>query len=203
MSNANTFSYHDGELRCEHVSVRSLCESHGTPLYIYSHRAFVDGFTSLNAAFSDVDHVICYSLKANANLAVIAALAQLGSGADIVSGGELFRALRAGILPSRIVYAGVGKTDPEIAAAQQAGRRVFFAQDQMRVRFTALQSDTYSHLAERAACQRIRPRQRLRTQQDVNTKRATLPDGPVEQQRGVLSDLVVLHKEFLEFVESR
>jgi diaminopimelate decarboxylase len=119
------FAYRDGELYAEDVPVGRLCEEHGTPLYIYSRAAAVAAFRAMDEVFADLDHLTCYSVKSNANLAVLRALAASGAGADVVSGGELFRALRAGIDPRRTVFAGVGKTRQEIGDALDAGILLF------------------------------------------------------------------------------
>lgn len=111
------FTYKGNELYAEDVPVRTLAEKYGTPLYIYSHGTVLRHFKAYDDAFSSFPHIICYALKANTNGAILRLLAREGSGADIVSGGELFRALKAGIPPSRIVYAGVGKTEAEIKYA--------------------------------------------------------------------------------------
>ncbi|MBM3213717.1 diaminopimelate decarboxylase [Candidatus Poribacteria bacterium] len=117
----DVFTYRDGKLFCEDVSVEDLCAQHGTPLYIYSHAAFVSRFRDFQKAFAGIDPLICFAMKSNGNLAVLRALAREGAGADIVSGGELFRALRAGIDASKIVYAGPGKSCDEVRAALTAG----------------------------------------------------------------------------------
>ena len=119
------FAYRHGELHCEDVPIRALCERFGTPLYVYSHAAFVGRYRELSAAFDDLDTLICYAMKSNGNLAVLRTLALEGAGADIVSGGELFRAQKAGIDPARIVFAGVGKTEAEIDEALAAGILLF------------------------------------------------------------------------------
>ncbi len=111
------FKYVDGELHCESVRIRDVVSRVGTPVYIYSKATIVDHYRKLDTAFQDVEHLICYSLKANSNLAVCRTLADLGSGADVVSGGELFKAVQTGIQPARMVYAGVGKTRREIEFA--------------------------------------------------------------------------------------
>lgn len=111
------FAYRNGELYCDDAPVAEICERYGTPLYIYSHAALTGRFQRLREAFSGVDATICYSVKSNSNIAVIRALAQEGAGADIVSVGELRRALSAGVDPQKIVFAGVGKTEAEIAEA--------------------------------------------------------------------------------------
>ncbi len=119
------FDYKNEELYCEEVEVAQICESVGTPTYVYSHRTLIDHFQKLNTAFSEIDHLISFSVKSNSSLAVIKALANEGSGADIVSGGELFRALKAGVPPQKIVFAGVGKSKCEIEYALDANVLMF------------------------------------------------------------------------------
>jgi diaminopimelate decarboxylase len=108
------FHYEGGGLRCEGVSFSEIAERAGTPTYVYSHAAIEKAYTELDEAFSGLDHLVCYAVKANGNLAVLRTLASLGAGADIVSGGELYRAMRAGFDPKKVVFAGVGKTDQEL-----------------------------------------------------------------------------------------
>jgi diaminopimelate decarboxylase len=115
------FSYHEGVLHCEGVSLSALAESHGTPLYVYSQSTIEDHWRRLDQALASVEHLVCYATKANSNLAVLGTLAKLGSGFDIVSGGELQRVLRAGGRADRCTFAGVGKTADEIAMALEAG----------------------------------------------------------------------------------
>jgi len=114
------FTYRNFDLCCEQVSLRSLAADIGTPAYVYSKAALLESYRAYDDAFAEVPHVVCYSIKANANLGVLATLARAGAGADIVSGGELFRALRAGFLPSRIIFSGVGKTRDEMRDALEA-----------------------------------------------------------------------------------
>jgi len=111
------FQYRGNELYAEDVPVRLLAEKYGTPLYIYSYNTVVRHFKAYDDAYGTFPHIICYALKANTNGAILKLLAKQGSGADIVSGGELFRALKAGIPAQKIVYAGVGKTEDEIRFA--------------------------------------------------------------------------------------
>ncbi len=111
------FKYKNNELRCEGVSVKDLAVKYGTPLYVYSYNTFIGHYLKLKRAFSEVKPLICYSVKANSNLAILKALVDKGAGLDIVSGGELFRAGKAGCGPEKIVYASVGKTDAEIEEA--------------------------------------------------------------------------------------
>ncbi len=121
----NYFAYKHGELYAEEVRIKELVQEYGTPLYIYSARTLRRHFRAFDAAFKELDHLICYSVKANSNLCVLHLLKQEGSGADIVSGGELFRALRVGIDPKKIVYSGVGKSAAEIREALFAGILMF------------------------------------------------------------------------------
>jgi diaminopimelate decarboxylase len=108
------FEYHGDELYCENVPLRKIAQEAGTPCYVYSHATLKQHFTVFDGAFDGMNHLTCYSLKANSNMAVVGLFASLGGGADIVSGGELFRARKAGIPADRIVYSGVGKTLDEI-----------------------------------------------------------------------------------------
>lgn len=119
------FSYKGGELYAEDVPVRLLAEKYGTPLYVYSLNTVVRHFKAYDEAFASFPHIVCFALKANTNGAILRALAKNGGGADIVSGGELFRALKAGIPAGRIVYAGVGKTEEEIRYALRSGVLMF------------------------------------------------------------------------------
>ena len=121
----NYFEYKNGELYAEDVRIKELAEEYGTPLYIYSAKTLRRHFKAFDSAFEGIDHLICYSVKANSNLCVLDLLKKEGSGADIVSGGELFRALRAGIDPKKIVYSGVGKSVAEIQEALFAGILMF------------------------------------------------------------------------------
>ncbi|MDA8168700.1 MAG: diaminopimelate decarboxylase [Nitrospiraceae bacterium] len=111
------FSYKGGELHAEDVPFSTLAKAYGTPLYVYSRRTLTRHIRAYKEAFDGVPNIICFALKANSNGAIIKLLASEGAGADIVSGGELFRALRAGVPAKKIVYAGVGKTEEEIAFA--------------------------------------------------------------------------------------
>jgi len=110
------FYYEGGGLRCEGVALDEIARESGTPTYVYSHAAIQRAYGELDEAFSGLDHLVCYAVKANGNLAVLRALASLGAGADIVSGGELYRAMRAGFDPKKVVFAGVGKTEPKLMA---------------------------------------------------------------------------------------
>jgi diaminopimelate decarboxylase len=115
------FAYHDGELYAEQVSLRQIAERYGTPCYVYSRAAMEQMYRAFDAAFAGRDHLICYAAKANSSLALLNLLTRLGSGFDIVSGGELQRVLAAGGDPGRTVFSGVGKTSEEMRRALAAG----------------------------------------------------------------------------------
>jgi diaminopimelate decarboxylase len=119
------FCYRDGQLFCEGVGIAEIARREGTPCYIYSHEALASHFKAFDNAFAGFDHLICYSVKACSNLSVVSLFASLGGGCDVVSGGELFRALRAGVPAEKIVFSGVGKTRHEIDAALDAGILMF------------------------------------------------------------------------------
>lgn len=128
------FKFLGNNLFCEHVEVESLARKFGTPLYVYSFRTIVEHFRKLKQAFAHFRPLICYSLKANSSLTIAKILVNEGAGLDIVSGGELFKALRIGIEPKKIVYASVGKTETEIAKAISAGILFFNAESASELR---------------------------------------------------------------------
>ena len=119
------FAYQGSEFCCEEVPLTKIARDVGTPCYIYSRRTLVEGYRALDQAFAGQPHLICYAMKANANLAILRVFIDEGGGLDIVSGGELFRALRAGADARRIVFAGVGKSAEEIEAALRADILLF------------------------------------------------------------------------------
>ena len=119
------FEYQDGDMFAEDVPLREIADTVGTPVYVYSAATFERHYKVFEQAFLGAPHLIAYSVKANSNIAVLATLARLGAGADVVSGGELARALKAGIPANKIVFSGVGKTQDEMRAALTAGIRVF------------------------------------------------------------------------------
>ena len=119
------FHYLENELYCEGVSVRSIADRVGTPFYLYSAHTLEKHFRVFDSAFEKIDHLTCFSVKANANLAVLKLIVNLGGGLDIVSGGELFRALRAGADPRKMVFSGVGKQPAELAYALENGILMF------------------------------------------------------------------------------
>lgn len=111
------FKFKNRELYCENLSVRKIAAEIATPFYLYSRKTIIENFERIHRAFREFDHLICYALKANSNEALLALLAGLGAGADVVSRGELLLALKSGFDPKTIVYAGVGKRDDEIRYA--------------------------------------------------------------------------------------
>jgi len=121
----NFFEYKGRELFCEDIPVKEIASEVGTPFYLYSASTIERHFKVFTEAFSQVDHIVCYSVKANSNIAVLRLLAEMGAGADIVSGGELFRTLRAGIPADKTVFSGVGKRVDEIRDALDAGILMF------------------------------------------------------------------------------
>ncbi|SES97768.1 diaminopimelate decarboxylase [Nitrosospira multiformis] len=121
MSGFPFFSYHNGRLWGESVQLERIALEFGTPCYIYSHAALTTAYREFDEAFAGRDHLVCYAVKANSNLAILNLLARLGSGFDIVSGGELQRVLKAGGDPQKIVFSGVGKQPAEMKVALEAG----------------------------------------------------------------------------------
>jgi len=115
------FAYDErGHLCAESCELSAIAESAGTPTFVYAQATLERHFRVFDRAFEGHPHLVCYSVKASSNAALLALFAQMGSGADIVSGGELARALKAGIPPERIVFSGVGKTRAEMSAALDA-----------------------------------------------------------------------------------
>ena len=120
------FNYQDdGQLWAENVTVAGLAEQHGTPLYIYSRATLERHWNAFDKAVGEHPHLICFAVKANGNLGVLNALARLGSGFDIVSGGELERVVAAGGDPSKVVFSGVAKTEAEMKRALELKIRCF------------------------------------------------------------------------------
>ncbi|MEP7328820.1 MAG: diaminopimelate decarboxylase [Betaproteobacteria bacterium] len=115
------FVFRNGELHAEGVSLAKIAADFGTPCYVYSRAAITAAFRDYDSAFAGVPHLVCYAMKANSNLAVLKLLADLGSGFDIVSGGELARVLAAGGDPAKVVFSGVGKSEAEMADALNRG----------------------------------------------------------------------------------
>jgi len=154
------FHYEGGVLRCEDVPLSEIARGAGTPTYVYSHAALERAYRELDEAFSGLDHLVCYAVKANGNLAVLRALASFGAGADIVSVGELYRAMRAGFDPKKVVFAGVGKTENELLAG--LGERILL--------FNVESASELEHLDRLAARHGKRARVALRVNPDVDAE---------------------------------
>ena len=119
------FQYKGKDLYCEEVSIDKIAEAVGTPFYLYSHRTMARHYKTFQGAFVSVPHLVCYSVKANSNLSVLKTFIDMGSGVDTVSGGEIYRALKAGADPEKIVFSGVGKKEEEIAYGLKTGILMF------------------------------------------------------------------------------
>ncbi|PKN66389.1 MAG: diaminopimelate decarboxylase [Deltaproteobacteria bacterium HGW-Deltaproteobacteria-15] len=127
------FHYKESELYCEDVPIALLAQEIGTPAYIYSHATLETHFRTFDNAFKGIPHIVCFSMKSNSNLAIVRIFSRQGGGADIVSGGELYRALKAGVDPARIVYSGVGKTAEDIEYALASGILMFNAESSQEI----------------------------------------------------------------------
>lgn len=154
------FQYRGDGLYGEEVPIARIAEEVGTPFYLYSHATMTRHFRVFDEAFAKIPHLVCFAIKANANLAILRLFAQRGGGADVVSGGELFRALQAGIPPERIVFAGVGKTQEEMAYALKSDILMF-----------NVESSQELHLLEEvAASMGTKARVALRVNPDVDPR---------------------------------
>jgi len=170
------FNYKDGKLFAENVSVEEIAGEVGTPVYIYSRATFEDHLRKIHAAYSGIDTLVCYSVKACGNINILRLMAEAGSGFDIVSGGELYRVLQAGGNPARTVYAGVGKTDIEIIEALQAGIGYFNIESEAEL----------ENLTALAGQRGKRPKVALRVNPDVDYKtHVFLTTGKKETKFGV------------------
>jgi diaminopimelate decarboxylase len=154
------FQYQNDELYCESVPLREIASKVGTPCYVYSSATLKQHFTVFDGSFQGMPHLTCYSVKANASLAILGLFSALGGGADIVSGGELYKARRAGIPADRIVYSGVGKTTAEIDFALRENILMFNIES-----FQELEA-----VNNRAAAMNTRARIALRVNPDVDPK---------------------------------
>ncbi|MEA3385827.1 MAG: diaminopimelate decarboxylase [Thermodesulfobacteriota bacterium] len=154
----NHFNYKNKELYCENVPVKEIAGKVKTPFYLYSSATLTRHFNVFHRAFSKHPHLICFAVKANSNLTVLNLLGKLGAGADIVSGGELHRALKAGIPADRIVYSGVGKTEKEIRKAAKADILMFNVESM----------DELDAISRQARCLKCRVRVSFRVNPDVD-----------------------------------
>lgn len=127
------FEYKDKELYCEDIKISEIAKEVKTPFYLYSYATLERHFRVFNDAFNGIDHITCFSMKSNSNGAILKMFSQAGGGMDIVSGGELYRALKAGVSPSKIVYSGVGKTAEEIEYALESDILMFNAESPQEI----------------------------------------------------------------------
>lgn len=163
----NHFDYKDGVLHAENVSIPAIAEAVGTPFYCYSTATLSRHYSVFAGAFSDIDALVCYAMKANSNQAVLATLAKLGSGADVVSEGELRRALAAGIPASKILFSGVGKTAGEIDFALEAGILCFNVESEPELELLSARAALLGKLAPVSL--RINPDVDARTHHKIST----------------------------------
>src|SRR5688572_29382993 len=154
------FQYRNAHLHCEEVPLDRIADDVGTPVYVYSDRTLERHVRVFDEAFASVPHLICYAVKANSNLQIIRRLSDLGTGFDIVSGGELFRALRAGAVPQKVILSGVGKTAAEIREALDADILFFNIESQAEMAL----------IAEVARSAGKRVRVSVRTNPDVDAR---------------------------------
>ena len=146
------FQYRNGEMYAEDVPVSRIAVEVGTPFYLYSHATLMQHYRAIDGAFDGIPHQVCYSMKSNSSMAVLRLFSDAGGGADIVSGGELYRALAAGVDPRKIVYSGVGKTRGEMDYALRSGILLFAAessQEITRLNETAAAANTLAPVAIR------------------------------------------------------
>ncbi len=176
------FIYKNGRLFAENVSIEEIAEAVGTPVYIYSKATFIDHLQKIQKAYSEIETTIRYSVKACGNINILKFMADLDSGFDVVSGGELFRVLQAGGEPSKIVFAGVGKTDTEIIEALEAGIGYFNIESEAEL-------ENLIKLAEQHG---IKTKAALRVNPDVEMKtHVFLRTGKKETKFGVDIERVV------------
>jgi diaminopimelate decarboxylase len=172
----NFLQYDGADLHAEGVPLREIADSVGTPCFVYSRSTLVEAFRAYQNAFGNHSHLICYAVKANSSLAVLNLFARLGSGFDIVSGGELARVLAAGGDPGRIVFSGVGKTRHDMGAALKAGVKCFNVESESEL----------DHLQDVAASLNQPARVSLRVNPDVDAKtHAYISTGLKENKFGV------------------
>ena len=180
----NRFQHRDGILHAEDVPLPDIAAAVGTPAYVYSASAVADQYRQLSEGLADLDHLICYALKANSNQAILKLLADMGSGFDAVSGGEIARVLAAGATGERIVFSGVGKTRMEMRSALLAGVRHFNVESEPELELlneVAVSMGTCAPVAVR-----INPDVDARTHKKISTGKSENKFGiPIDRARGV------------------
>lgn len=154
----NLFQYRDGQLYCEEVALTSIAKQVGTPAYVYSRRMIADRFKAYDDGLAAIPHTVCYAVKANSNLSVLQLLARAGAGFDVVSGGELFRVLKAGGDAANVVFSGVGKTASEMRDALELGLLSFNCESEPELQLLAAISKEMD----------VRPNVAIRVNPDVN-----------------------------------
>ncbi|MCD4830279.1 MAG: diaminopimelate decarboxylase [Anaerohalosphaeraceae bacterium] len=185
------FNYKSSKLFAEDVSIDSIAQQVGTPCYIYSKATMLEHLRKIQAAYAELDTTVCYSIKACGNTNILKILAQAGSGFDVVSGGELFRAAEAGADMKKIVYAGVGKTDVEIIAALKAGIGYFNIESE----------EELENIIRLAKQQNIKTKAALRVNPDVDPKtHKYITTGKKESKFGV--DIERAQKVFADFADN-
>lgn len=176
------FAYRDNELHAEGVPLSRIAAAVGTPAYVYSHQALVDRYGSLRDAFAGIDPLIAYAVKANASLAVLKVFASLGAGADVVSGGELLLALKAGIAAEKIIFAGVGKTREEMALGLKHGIEQFNVESEAELEALSEVATALGRTAPIAV--RINPDVDAKTHKKITTGKAENKFGIAYQRAG-------------------
>ena len=185
------FAYADGRLHAEAVDLGRLAEQVGTPFYCYSTATLVRHYEVFAAAFADMSALVCYAVKANSNQAVLRTLARLGAGMDVVSGGELLRALRAGVPAERITFSGVGKTADEMALALEAGIHCFNVESEPELR--ALSAVAAARGAVARIAVRLNPDVDARTHHKISTGSAETKFGiPMSRATAVYAEAAAL-----------
>lgn len=178
------FSYNNCSLFCEDVALQDLADEYGTPLYVYSGATILDHFKRLDAAMVGVDHEVAYAVKANSNLSVLRLLANHGAGFDIVSGGELFRVIKAGGDPAHCTFAGVGKTRDEIVYALEKGIYSFNVESEEELRYLNQVAGELGVIAPAAV--RVNPNVDAKTHKYISTGKSENKFGV---DFGVIADL--------------
>jgi len=179
MSGFEAFDYRNGELFVEEVSLQRIAEKFGTPCYVYSQSVLTNAYRQFDAAFEKRDHLICYAVKANSNIAILNLLAQLGSGFDIVSGGELQRVIKAGGDAQKIIFSGVGKNANEMRMALHLNILCFNVESEIELM-------TLNHVAKSMG--KIAPVS-LRVNPDVDAKtHPYISTGLKENKFGIATD---------------
>ncbi len=163
------FKYRHNELYCEAKAIRKLAKRYGTPLFVYSRKTILDHYKKIRSAFRSVKPLICYSMKANSNLSVCRTLVKEGAGLDIVSGGELYKALKTGVSSRKIVYASVGKTEDEIVFAIKNNTLLFNVESLPELR--AIDRVARRLKKRQAVCIRINPDVKPKTHKYITTGR--------------------------------